>query len=77
MKSKLLNRDYPLSETKMSNDEKNKSDTAAKEMDKKKILGKKVDALSEAFKEEHLAPSNTPSVVKRYLHKKYIDELKK
>lgn len=42
MKSKLLNRDYPLSETKMSNDEKKKSAAAAKEMDQKKSIGKKV-----------------------------------
>lgn len=41
MKSKL-NRDYPLSDTMMSNEEKKKFDEASKEMDKKKILSSKV-----------------------------------
>lgn len=41
MKSKLLNRDYPLSETRMSKEEKKKSDEASKELDQKKILKSK------------------------------------
>lgn len=42
MKSNILKRDYPLSETKMSEDEKKKAAAAAKELDQKKSIGKKV-----------------------------------
>ena len=74
MKSKLLNRDYPLSETKMSNDEKKKKASDVKSSVSKKIQQKK-DMATFYHEEEMRLPEG--SRLGDIMHKKYIEEIKK